>query len=107
MKVDKQERKYLKSVTKDVIVASLKLENDTYNGLTVAYKPAVNSPECRMLEVAVSYCAPEDKYKASTGKGVARLKFISGEIVKVPLGLLYTDYGSDTTSEVLLNMFHI
>ena len=40
----------------------------------------------RMVEVAVSYCSPEDEFKKKHGRYQALLKYYSGESVQLPLG---------------------
>jgi hypothetical protein len=105
--VDKQERKYLKGMTTDVHVATREVEGEDYSGITVAFKPAISNTNCKMLLVSVSYCATEDIFKAGRGKGEARLKFLSNEVVKLPLAAFFRECGPAITGGVLLDMFQV
>lgn len=45
----------------------------------------------RMIEVAVSFCSPEDEFVKKHGKYQALIKFFSGESIQLPLGHLDLD----------------
>ncbi len=107
---DKETYKYFKKAAKEAgITVATREDNfgDSYIGLTVAFKPAFVNPECRMLEVAVSYCSPEDTYKRKHGKYQALNKFYDGEIVHLPLAQYYRDTDPECVAEFLLDMFTV
>jgi hypothetical protein len=77
-----------------------------YNGISIAYGTRDNIPDCRMVEVSVSYCAPEDTFKAKRGKFQALNKMIYiGEHIDLPLGTFYREAGGKALREVLSSMF--
>jgi len=78
-----------------------------YNGVTIAYAPMVDSPDARMLFVAVSYCAPEDEFKKKMGKFQVLTKFYTGEGVQLPLAQELIDYGHEHITSRLLGMFMV
>ena len=108
---DKQHYKQLKTFAKESKVHTLSVdltgEYYGYNGLTVAYCLSFQSKDCRMLEVAVSYCAPEDKFKKKHGKYTALSNFLRGVTVKVPLGLFYNETSIEEVEQVLIDMFAV
>ena len=79
----------------------------TNNGVTVAFRPAIENSNCRMLEMAISYCALEDTFDPKVGKYYARLKLLSGEFFQVPLAEYLRDNGVDETRDILLGMFQV
>ena len=113
MEFDKQEYKYLKQDAKElrVFTACSKMPEDfkEYNGVTVAFRlsaPEVEDP--RMLHVAVSYCAPEDKFKKKIGKfnALDRL-LIKEEVVQLPLAKFFQENGIEETGELLTHIFSV
>jgi hypothetical protein len=79
-----------------------------YNGLTVAYSPATELDNNRMIEVSVSYCAPEDKFKKKIGRYHALRKFFEeNNYVHIPLGKSYRYNGTVDTGAILLGMFTV
>lgn len=81
-----------------------------YNGLSIAYRLNPNIPDCRMIDISVSYCAPEDTFKAKRGKFQALHKmFCTGEFIKLPLGDFYREIGGKKyyMEEVLSSMFMV
>lgn len=77
-----------------------------YNGFSVAYGMNENIPNCRMVDVTISYCAPEDTFKAKRGKFQALNKMLcTGEIIKLPLGDFYRECGGKALRGVLTSMF--
>lgn len=75
------------------------------NGCTIAYRPAINSPDCRMIQVAVAYCAPEDEFKKKIGRTLATHKLVYGEFVNVPFGHLYMNFQTEDLEQKLWEMF--
>jgi hypothetical protein len=109
---NKVDYKYLKREAKveKVFTASCGLteEDESYNGLTVAFKQTSNNPGNRMIAVSVSYCAPEDTFKKKIGKYNAFAKLMYKEqFVQVPLGEYLRDNGPEETGYILLNMFRV
>ncbi len=107
---DKESYKFYKQEAEDdcVFLVNRKVEdNDGYNGLTVAYQMATQGPECRMVNVCVSYCAPEDEFKGKRGKYQALMKFYTGQTIVLPLGLAMQAWGPGSVGEFLLDMFEI
>jgi hypothetical protein len=79
-----------------------------YNGITVAFSPATELDDNRMLEVSVSYCAPEDAFRKKIGKYHALRKFFEeNNYIHLPLGRYLRDNGVDDTAQVLLDMFSV
>lgn len=106
---DKAHYKFLKKMAKEdgIKVASEECSHMPYNGITVAYMSATDGADCRMLHVAVSYCATEDKYSKKMGKYQALAKLASGEMVQLPLGQYKLDMGNLSTKELLLSLFTV
>lgn len=105
---DKDHYKQLKQAAKlaqDVHVVSEPCQYDTFNGLSIAYRPAIENTNCRMLMVAVSYCSPEDEYKRKHGKYHALRKLAYGEVVMLPLADTLREFGPETVNEILVNAF--
>lgn len=102
-KFDRKEYKQLKRWAKANGVCTYALDlteadDPHYNGISVAYKAANDNSDCRMVHVAVSYCAPEDEFKNKKGKREALIKFMSGETIQLPIADFLRDNGpkSDT-----------
>lgn len=78
-----------------------------YNGFTVAFSPATKLDDNRMLEVSVSYCAPEDTFKKRIGKYHALRKFFEeNNFIHLPLGQMYKECPADT-AYLLEQMFNV
>lgn len=73
----------------------------------IAFTPACENSDCRMLKVAVSYCAPEDTFRKKTGKYQALLKFDREEFVQLPLMDFWQDNGTASLKEFLRNTFNV
>lgn len=73
----------------------------------IAFAPACENPNCRMLKVAVSYCAPEDTFSKKTGKYQALLKFDREEFVQLPLMSFWSDFGTPHLKDCLRYMFSV
>ena len=98
---DKDDWKDTKRKAKKFSIKYLVLKD---RNLVIAYKPAIeNDPNCRMLEVSVAWCAPEDKFKKKRGKYISTSKLLwIGEFIQLPLNHL-----DDTAIRGLLNNMFI
>lgn len=76
-------------------------------GVTVAFRPAIENSNCRMLEVAVSYCAPEDEFDPKVGKFHARRKLLYGEFIQLPIAEDLRDSGVEHVRSLLLTLFKL
>lgn len=74
-----------------------------FNGVSIAYAPVLHGKGARMLEVAISYCAPSDKYKKKIGKLEAMKKFINGVTIQLPLAHL----SEEEIKQTLLFSFYL
>lgn len=100
---NKEHYKHLKEMAKAYKVSTITYitpaagyEGVGYNGFTVAYSPATELDDNRMVEVAVSYCAPEDDFKKKVGKYHALRKFFEeNNFIHLPLGQMYKDNTED------------
>ena len=54
-------------------------------GATIAFRPANNYRNCRMVTVAVVYCSPQDQFNKRLGSALAVEKFLNGETIQVPV----------------------
>lgn len=70
-----------------------------YNGITIAYTSMTEGPDCRMVAVAISYCAPEDTFRKKKGKLEALKKLYDNEYVQLPLAHAFN------LDKILLNVF--
>lgn len=101
---DKNQYKLLKQCAKqdNLKVFAVEYESSTYNGIAVAF--SIPRDGLRMIDVAVSYCSPEDCFKPKHGKYQALNKMYMGfETIKLPLGHLTVDEIEDA----LINTFLI
>jgi hypothetical protein len=82
---------------------------EEYNGVTVAFRlSAPNVEDPRMLHVAVSYCAPEDKFKKKIGKFNALDRMlVKEEVVQLPLAKYFQENGPEETGELLTHIFSV
>jgi len=110
---DKEHYKHLKQMAKEYKVHTLQYVTPTnyagisYNGFTVAFSPATELDDNRMLEVSVSYCAPEDEFKKKVGKYHALRKFFEeNNYIHLPLGQMYRD-GVPDVEYLLEQMFNV
>ena len=108
---NKEHYKHLKASAKkegDVFVFTRETsDGEEYNGISVAFRPAIVNTNCRMLEVSVSYCSPEDKFKKKHGKYQALDKLANGECVHLPLAGYLRDTTEHEVGETLLNIFEV
>lgn len=107
---DKEDYKMLKDIASETDTHVLANKNlatfdKKYNGISIAFRPMTSHEDNRMLAVAVSYCAPEDKFKKKIGKYQALSKLEDGQYIQVPLGQFYLNFGADDTMSFLLGMF--
>lgn len=58
-------------------------ETHMRGGATIAYRPANNNRNCRMVQVAVAYCSPNDHFNRKLGSAMAVEKFLNGETILV------------------------
>jgi hypothetical protein len=96
----------------DVTLATSKVkiytDVDCYNGVSIAWRVAAPKvAEPRMLQVAVSYCATEDKYKRKLGKMIAMDKLYDGQFIQLPLANKLNYESVEDISEYLLDMFSV
>lgn len=96
---DKDEYKYYKKMAREDNVRFLVLDR-----AVIAYSKTINMPDCRMIQVAVAWCAPEDTFKRKVGKYQALLKMYSGQVVQVPLGWEF-DNDCFYVEDILTDMF--
>lgn len=54
-------------------------------GVTIAYRKQNEYKNCRMVEVAVTYCSPADTFSKKIGSTRATQNFLDGATVLVPL----------------------
>lgn len=109
-KFNKELYKELKSYARDVNIfcfsEDVTGQGYPYNGVSISYRINEDILNCRMIEVSVSYCAPEDSFKTKHGKFQALIKIIdTGESIKLPLGECYRDYGKKVLRSILFDMF--
>lgn len=88
-----------------VFTASKALLDDNHNGLTIAFKKAIENTNCKMICVAVSYCSIEDKFDKRTGKYHALSKLDMGEYVQLPLAADWDQFGKRYIKRLLLSKF--
>jgi hypothetical protein len=114
MDFDREHYKELKRYWKneEVFIVSKDLSKEdyysNYNGFTVAFRPATYLTDNRMLDVAVSYCAPEDKFKNKIGRYCALYKLLElREFVQLPLGQFFREEGPEATLDALGYIFNV
>lgn len=109
MEFDKIEYKELKAAAKKLGIkfVTAQVFDEHYAGLAIAYVPATHSADCRMVEIAVSYCAIEDTFSPKVGKYQALCKMFNGQIVKMPLGEFVRDNPTKYVKESLLQLFAV
>lgn len=103
----KQEYKELRKLFPNVSFVTLREPCSDFNGCTIAYEPAIQSPDCKMLVVSVSYCSEDDEFKKKAGKYEALKKMYVGEYVQIPLGAAYMWGGKAEVEAILTEMFWI
>lgn len=110
---NKQNYKDLKRAAKsagDVFVAACPAESlldFNYNGIAVAIQPTIENSNGKMINVAVSYCSDEDKYKPKHGKYQAMLKLVNGEYIQVPLAQMLREDGPDAVLNYLVQQLAV
>lgn len=106
----KREYKSLKKIAKqDQIKTHIVPDEDGQytNGFTLAYGPMLpGAPDCKMLAVAVSYCAKPDTFKKKIGKLQALRNMYQGGFVQLPLAKDLTKNPADVRAR-LEDMFFI
>lgn len=76
--------------------------NYASNGYVVAYKRAMpHAADCKMIQVAISFCSVDDDFKKKVGKYHAYLKLRYGEFIQLPLAF----YSDVEIEEILTDMF--
>ena len=55
-------------------------------GVTIAYRHTSPDYNGKMVEVAVAYCSPEDKFVKKVGAALAANRFMCGQTITVPAG---------------------
>ena len=77
--------------------------NREYNhgGVTIVWTRCEEHRNSRMVEVAVAYCHPQDKYVRKTGSQLAVSRWLNGNTVIVPAG----DVSNQVVSYNLEKMF--
>lgn len=101
---DKEYNKFLRSEAKR---DGVKFAYCDEYGVSVAYMPSINTPDCRMLRVAVSYCSEEDTFSKKVGRFQALAKLYAGEHVQLPLAKYKAEYGNAETKNLLLSIFSV
>ena len=102
---NKQEYKKLKQSAKqegDVFAFALEADDFEYNGISIAFRPAIENSNGKMLNIAVSYCSSDDTFKSKHGKYQALLKLAKGEYIQVPLAQFLKTQGADATANLLI-----
>lgn len=70
-------------------------------GVAIAFRKANNYKNCRMVEVAVSYCSPQDTFSKKIGGAQATKNFLEGNTIMVPV----RDKQDDTIVPALIRTF--
>lgn len=78
---NKQDYKALKQLAKQLGVRFIYVNN-----AVIAYGKALPSDDCRMINVAVAWRAPEDAYVKKIGKFQALDKLLGGAFITLPFG---------------------
>lgn len=108
---DKEHYKMLKTEAEETDVytySEVAHREGKYNGISVAYAQTLKDiSSARMVEVAVSYCSPEDVYKKKHGKYQALLHFNNGETIQLPLGEMLRVHGPEYTGSFLVGIFSL
>ena len=71
-----------------------------------AYCKTTYGEDCRMIAVAVSWCAPEDTFKKKVGKYQALCKLYDGQYVQLPLAYEFDNFPSSVEG-ILADMFNL
>ncbi len=58
-------------------------------GLTIAFAPTTPYASCRIVDVAVQICSPEDTFSKRRGAVGALEKFMDGQVIQLPLLNVY------------------
>lgn len=102
MRVSKKEFKAFKRLAKEHGISFA-----VGDRFVLAFMDMLDNPQCRMVAVSVSYCAPEDKFHKRTGKFLALEKLMEGQFVQMPLGPFYRAPGTGVSKEMLLDAFNL
>lgn len=65
-----------------LIVHAMGIKNK--GGVTIAYRKMNEHKNCRMVEVAVAYCSPQDIFSKKIGTRKALDNFLTGKTIMVP-----------------------
>lgn len=98
---DKEDYKELKSLARLDDVRFIVLDRSV-----VAYTKTTEGIGGRMIAVAVSWCAPEDKFKKKVGKYQALRKLYNYEYVQLPLAEEF-DINPFVLEDILAGMFDL
>ncbi len=77
-------------------------ENPVSGGFSIAYRPSRAYKSTVMVDVAVSYCRPGERFDKKIGRDFALRRFLNGEFIQVPA----LRYGEDYVHEELRQMFY-
>lgn len=58
-------------------------------GMTIAFAPTTSYASCRIVDVAVQICSPEDTFSKRIGAIGALEKFMEGQVIQLPLLNVY------------------
>jgi hypothetical protein len=107
---DSENYKNLKRAAKDegdVFIYARESVDLPYNGIAVAFQPTIANTNGKMINVAISYCSEEDKYKSKHGKYQALLKLVNGCYTQLPLASMLRIDGPEEVGIYLLDIFTV
>jgi hypothetical protein len=107
---DSENYKNLKRAAKaegDVFAFSMPAANLEYSGISVAFQPAIENVNGKMLNVAVSYCSNEDAYKKKHGKYHALRKLSNAQYIQLPLASMLRSAGTAVVADYLVDVFSV
>lgn len=81
--------------------------SNRYSGFVVAYVPATELRDNRMVFVSTSYCAVEDAFKKKIGKELALNRMFNGDFMQLPIGQELSTMETKDFKEYLLDIFDI
>lgn len=70
-------------------------------GFSVAFRPSRAYKSTTMVDIAISYCRPGERFDKKIGRDFALRRFLNGEYIQVPA----LRYGEDYVHEEIRNMF--
>lgn len=77
-------------------------DNPVTGGFSLAFRPSRVYKSTTMVDVAVSYCKPGERFNKKIGRDFALRRFLNGEYIQVPA----LRYGEDYMHEDLRGMFY-